>query len=93
MPIRNDYGPLRSADTGTVMQLLTDAIAIRADWNKRSAGSLSPWRLISAGRMMNKLRPCRVQFERCGTSHDCVTQYISLLLQAHPKMAGTVVVE
>jgi hypothetical protein len=29
MPIRNDYGPLRSADTGTVMQLPTDAIAIR----------------------------------------------------------------
>ena len=90
------------------MQLRTDAIAIRhvlqalehvADgcarvhWNKRSADSLSPWRVISAGRMMNKLRPCRVQFERCGTSHDCVTQYISLLLQAHPKMAGTVVVE
>ena len=92
------------------MQLPTDAIAIRhllqalehvadgcarVDWNKRSADSLSPWRVISAGRMMNKLRPgrCRVQFERCGTSYDCVAQYISLLLQAHPKMTGTVVVE
>jgi len=96
MPIRNDYGPLRSADTGTVMQLPADAIAIRVDWNKRSADSLSPWRVISEGRMMNKLRTrqtCRVQFERCGTSYDCVAQYISLLLQAHPKMAGTVVVE
>ena len=60
MPIRNDYGPLRSADTETVMQLLTDAIAIRADWNKRSAGLLSPWRVIPAGPMMNKLRPGRV---------------------------------
>ena len=57
MPIRNDYGPLRSADTGTVMQLPTDAIAIRADWNKRSADSLSSLRVISAG---NKLRPGRV---------------------------------
>jgi len=75
MPIRNDYGPLRSPDTGTVMQLPTDAIAIRhllqalehvadgcarVDWNKRSADSLSPWRVISAGRMMNKLRPGRL---------------------------------
>ena len=64
MPIRNEYGPLRSAGTGTVMRLPTDAIAIRpvlqalehvadgcahVDWNKTSADSLSPWRVITAG--------------------------------------------
>jgi len=93
------------------MQLPTDAIAIRhvlqalehvadgcarVDWNKRSADSLSQWRVISAGaddEQTETRQSCRVQFERCGTSHDFVAQYISLLLQAHPKMAGTVVVE
>jgi len=84
MPIRNDYGPLRSADT----------IAIRVDWNKPSADSLSPWRVISAGRMMNKLRPGRLVESRSNAVAllTIVAQYISLRLQAHPKMTGTVVV-
>jgi len=54
MPIRNDYGPL------LLCGIHERLCSTRVDWNKRSADSLSPWRVISAGRMMNKLRPGRL---------------------------------
>jgi hypothetical protein len=53
MPIRNDYGSL------LLCWIHERLCSTRVDWNKRSADSLFSLRVISAGRMMNKLRPGR----------------------------------